>query len=129
MTPARLFISHSWKYDDYDRLVSLLKNRGYFSFKNSSVPQEKSIEGSHLGIWTDITSKIRWSQVVLYIAGIETTTSPSVCKEIALAKLLNKPIIAIVPHQSQRSSTLRFLANETVKWRKESIIKSIRYWK
>lgn len=40
MRTFNLFISHSWKYSNtYEQLVALLKNRGYFNFKNYSVPR------------------------------------------------------------------------------------------
>jgi len=36
-----LFISHSWTYSDaYDRLVDLLDNASYFSYRNYSVPKD-----------------------------------------------------------------------------------------
>lgn len=39
-----LFISHSWTYSDaYDRLVDLLDNASYFSYRNYSVPKDNPI--------------------------------------------------------------------------------------
>ena len=36
------FISHSWKHGGhYDRLAALPEGRGYFSFKDYSVPPEE----------------------------------------------------------------------------------------
>jgi len=39
-----LFISHSWTHSDaYERLVEMLRQRPYFSFKNYSVPKDDPI--------------------------------------------------------------------------------------
>ncbi|EDC2192095.1 molecular chaperone Tir, partial [Salmonella enterica] len=47
MKTYNLFISHSWKYtDSYDRLLNILHNRGYFYFKNYSVPRIDPIIGA-----------------------------------------------------------------------------------
>ena len=47
MHTFNLFISHSWTYSDqYERLVALLQNRGYFSFRNYSVPRDDPIHSA-----------------------------------------------------------------------------------
>lgn len=54
MNKPRLFISHSWKYDDYDKLVKLLGGRDYFDFHESSVPSSDPLTGSNAAVWTGI---------------------------------------------------------------------------
>ena len=40
MKTYNLFISHLWNYTDaYDRLTNLLSERGYFAFRDYSVPR------------------------------------------------------------------------------------------
>ncbi len=39
MKTYNLFISHSWAYPDYERLIELLKKRSDFHFKDYSVPK------------------------------------------------------------------------------------------
>ena len=47
MRTYNLFISHSWSYSDsYDRLVELLEQASYFSFKNYSVPKDSPIHNA-----------------------------------------------------------------------------------
>lgn len=126
MYKPRIFISHSWKYDDYDRLVNLLGGRAYFDFQQSSVPSSAPLTGSNETVWTAIENKIRWCQVVLLTAGVHASYSGSIRREIEFSKSINKPIIAVVPLGAERSSGLRGYATEVVTWRADSIVEAIR---
>lgn len=126
MNKPRIFISHSWKYDDYDRLVKLLGGRAYFDFQQSSVPSVDPLTGSNKAVWDAIENKIRWCQVVLLTAGVHASYSGSIKREIEFADSLNKPIIAVVPFGAERTSSLIGHATEVVGWRTESIIAAIR---
>jgi hypothetical protein len=122
-----IFISHSWKYDqDYITLVSLLKERGYFSFKNYSIPEENQIEGNRQKVWDEITSSIQWSSIVILIAGVYASYSDSIVKEINIARRLGKPILAVKPYGNDYSSNLTDKADKTVNWNTESIVQAIR---
>jgi len=130
MDRVRIFISHSWKYDDYDNLVKLLEGRGYFDFQESSVPMDDAIPGSNKQVWEAIDNKIRWCQVVLLTAGVHASRSGSIIREIEFAKKLGKPIIAVVPNGAERTSFLTDYATEVVGWRSESVVTAIRkYYK
>ena len=126
MKKARIFISHSWKYDDYDKLVNLLDGRGYFEYHSSSVPSSAPLTGSNKTVWDAIENKIRWCQVVLLTAGVHASYSGSIKREIDFAKSLGKPIIAVIPYQVGQVSALRGHATEIVHWRTESIVAAIR---
>jgi hypothetical protein len=126
MNKPRIFISHSWKYDDYDKLVNLLDGRGYFEYQSSSVPSSDPLSGSNKAVWDAIDNKIRWCQVVLLTAGVHASYSGSIKREIDFAKRLGKSIIAIIPHQIGQVSSLRGHATEVVHWRVESIVAAIR---
>lgn len=126
MLKPRVFISHSWKHDDYNKLVNLLNGRTYFDFQESSVPATNPLSGSNLAVWTAIENKIKWSQVVLLTVGVHASYSGSIKREIDLARKYSKPIIAVVPFGSERTSALRGYATEVVGWRADSIVSAIR---
>lgn len=125
-----LFISHSWEYDsDYERLVELLEEKNNFSFRNFSVPEKEKVEGkSNRALRRHIKNKqIKEASVVLIIAGMYTDHSYWIGKEIDAAKELDKPIIGIEPHGSQRiPSRVTNAADEMVGWDKRTIVRAIR---
>jgi len=90
---ANLFISHSWSYgNQYQRLTELLANRGYV-YRDYSVPSTKPILFStDKELASRIESKIMMSSVVIIMAGVYSTYSTWINKEIELAKKWNKPI-------------------------------------
>ena len=133
MRTFNLFISHSWTYSDqYARLVALLQNRGYFSFRNYSVPRDDPIHSA--GTIAELRQAIRQQMapcsVVLILAGVYATHSRWINEEIDLAKegfSYPKPIIAIAPWASQRiSSTVQVAADTIVRWNTESVVSAIR---
>lgn len=126
MDTIRLFISHSWNYDDYEKMVKLLDGRGYFDFQESSVPATDPLTGSNQQVWDAIYNKIRWAQVILLTAGVYATYSGSIKKEIEFAKSIRKPIIAVVPLGNERTSSLCGYADEVVGWRADSIVDAVR---
>lgn len=130
MKVFNLFISHSWKYEDaYQRFINLLDSRSYFDYKNYSVPPENPIIGARTDkeLEAAIENKIRACSVVIIMAGVYSTYSKWIKKEIAIAKRLGKPILAIKPFGSERISTeVRNAANEESNWNTESIVSAIR---
>lgn len=126
MLKTRLFISHSWKHDDYDGIVRLLNGRGYFDYQNSSVPLTNPLSGTNNDVWSAIERKIMWCNVMILTVGVHASYSGSIKKEIEIAKKYNKPIIAVVPFSAERTSQLRIHANEIVSWRSDSIVNAIR---
>ena len=135
MNDVYLFISHSWKYnDEYERLVGLLKDRGYFSFRNYSVPKKDPLDISGQNYKKQLKEAIRnqmsLAQAVLVIAGKYVTYSDTIQMEIDLAVEMGKPIIAIRKYGAdQVSSYVEQMANEIVSWNADSIVNAIRRWK
>lgn len=128
-----LFISHSWTYgEQYDRLVNLLKKRDYFHFKNHSVPKDDPIHNAprDYQLYDAIRKKMMGCHAVLILAGVYSTYSKWIKKEIKIAKeeFQNpKPIIAIEPWGSEHTSqTVKDNADEIVRWNTESIVEAIR---
>ena len=133
MRTHHLFISHSWNYSDaYDRLVDLLRKRGYFSFKNYSVPRNDPIHnaGTDAQLREAIRRKMAPCGVVLILAGVYATYSKWIDKEIRLATrgfARSKPIIAIKPRGSVRTSVpVTQAADRIVGWYTESVVDAIR---
>ena len=133
MRTHHLFISHSWNYSDaYDRLVDLLRDRSYFSFKNYSVPRNDPIHGA--GTDAQLRQAIRRQMapcgVVLILAGVYATYSKWIEKEIRLAKRdfnQPKPVVAIKPRGSTRISVpVQQAADRIVGWSTESVVGAIR---
>jgi hypothetical protein len=130
-----LFISHSWSYSDtYVSLCKLLNSAAYFSYKNYSVPQDDPLRISsktnyryNIQLRRKLTEQMKHASVVLILAGVYSSYSDAIDMEIDIAKELNKPIIAIEPWGSERTSTVvKNSANIIVRWNTESIVKAIR---
>lgn len=129
-----LFISHAWKYGEhYDRLVSLLANAPYFSFRNYSAPEQKPLVPAGMTI-TDsqlraaIQGKIRPVNAVLVISGMYAAHREWIQFEINTAVQMNKPIIGIRPWGSEVTPyAVTSVAREIVGWNTDSIVKAIRW--
>lgn len=125
-----LFISHSWTYSNaYDGLVSLLDNNPFFAYKDYSVPKENPIHNSpfEYQLKEAIRRKMQPASCVIVLAGVYATYSKWINIEVALAKEMNKKIIAVVPRGSERiSMVVRNAADEIVGWNTDSIIRAIR---
>ena len=130
MRTYNLFISHSWNYsNDYNNLIALLRGRGYFSFKDYSVPRDDPIH--HAGtdaqlraaIWRHMTP----CSVILIPAGIYASYSKWINTEIELAKGAFKPIVAILPWGSVNTSIpAKQAADRVVGWNTDSVVQAIR---
>ena len=133
MRTYNLFISHSWSYPEkYDGLINLLNRRNYFRYKDYSVPKDDPIHtnGSDKELYEAIFRKISPCSVVLILAGVYASYSKWIDNEIEIAKKefgdQPKPIIAIEPWASQKTSVVKENADRVVKWNTESIVSTIR---
>ena len=129
----RLFISHSWAYsDNYEKLVALLNNRPYFSYTNYSVPKGNPVHtnGTDRELHEAIKNKISQCQVVIILAGVYSSYSKWINKEIGIAKndfSFPKIILAIEPWGSEKTSKIvKDNADKIVKWNTESIVSAIK---
>lgn len=125
---VNLFISHSWNYDEqYQRLKELLRDKGYI-YRDYSVPKDNPITGidSDGELEQAIEQKMKYSSVVLIMAGVYSTYSKWINKEIKIAKKLGKPIVAIEPYCAERtSSVVKNAADVVCGWRTSSIVGAI----
>jgi len=133
MRTHNLFISHSWSYSNqFDNLVKHLNERPYFDWKDYSVPKYDPIHNANNAqeLYEAIKKQISPSSIVLILAGVYSSYSKWIDKEIKIAKsdfFYPKPIIAIEPFGSLRTSTkVKDNADRIVKMNTESIISAIR---
>ena len=133
VSTKNLFISHSWAYSDaYEKLVALLDDAPYFYYRNYSVPQNDPIHNAKNDsqLYDAIKAQIAPSSVVVILAGVYSSYSKWIDKEIYIAKnefYTPKPIIAIEPWASEKTSVLvKNSADKIVKWQTSSIIEAIR---
>ncbi len=125
-----LFISHSWTYSDaYNKLVALLDDVKYFSYKNYSVPKDDPIHNANNSkeLYDAIKQQVRYASVVIILAGVYSSYSKWIDKEIEIAQELGKPILAIEPWGSEKTSVrVKNAADRIVKWNTSSIVDGIR---
>ncbi len=127
----KVFISHSWKYSDaYETLKKWLDDEPRFEYLNHSVPKDDSIHtnGTDKELYTAIQNKISNCHCVVILAGVYSSYSKWIDKEIQLAKIVyDKPIIAIQPWGSERTSKLvKDNADKIIGWNKNSLISAIK---
>lgn len=128
-----LFISHSWAYSDaYEKLLALLDKDEDFSYSNYSVPKDDPIhtKGSDQELYDAIKEQISRASVVLILAGVYSSYSKWIDKEIKIAKeefSSEKPIIAIEPWGAEKTSKkVKDAADEIVGWNSKSVIDAIK---
>lgn len=133
MKTYNVFISHSWAYGDaYDKLVKMLDGDSRFSYRNYSVPKDDPIHkaGTDAELLEAIKERMQFCDVVVILAGVYSTYSKWINKEIRLAKngfTLSKPILAIQPWGSEKTSTIvKDNADKIVGWNANPIISAIR---
>lgn len=129
MRTCNLFISHSWNYSDtYDRLVDLLDSRTYFTYRDYSIPQDNPVHaGTDQELMVAIKEKIRHCHVVLIVAGVYSTYSKWIDIEMEVSSNWGKPIIAIEPWGSERTSQpVKEKADEIFGWNTSNIVDAIR---
>lgn len=135
MKTYNLFISHSWSHADaYEKLKNLLDKRSYFSYVDYSIPKDDPVHtrGTDKELYEAILNKMRPCHVVLIMAGVYSTYSKWINKEIQAAEkgFLNaKPIIGVKPWaQTNVSGVVAQNADTLVGWNTESIVDAIRQY-
>mgnify|MGYP003550390002 CR=1 FL=1 len=128
-----LFISHSWAYSDtYKDLITLLDEAKYFDYKNYSVPKDNPIHYANNDnqLYNAIKTQMQSASVVLILAGVYSSYSKWIDKEIQIAKndfYIPKKIIAIEPWGSEKTSLkVKNNADKIVSWNTSSIVNAIR---
>lgn len=125
-----LFISHSWTYSDaYEKLTDLLDKAKYFTYKNYSVPKNDPIHNANNDkeLYYAIKNQIQHASIVVILAGVYSSYSKWIDKEIEIAQNLGKPILAIEPWGAEKTSMkVKNSADKIVRWNTDSIVSAIR---
>ena len=125
-----LFISHSWTYSNaYNNLTSMLDEAKYFDYKNYSVPKDDPIHNASNSkeLYEAIKNQVKYAHVVIILAGVYSSYSKWIDKESEIAQNMGKPILAVEPWGSEKtSSKVKNAADRIVKWNTDSIVNAIR---
>ena len=125
----RLFISHSWSYsENYQKVIELIKQQG-LDFYDHSVPKNDPIHtnGTDKQLHEAIEAKMKGTSCILILAGVYSSYSKWIQKEIAIAKSQGKAIIAIETWASEKTSkVVKDAADKIVKWQGKSIVEAIK---
>jgi len=128
-----LFVSHSWAYGDaYEKLCNLLRDAPRFDFRNYSVSKNDPIHNAPNAsrLYAEIRKQMGYAQCVLVLAGVYSTYSTWIQKEIQIAEqefAAPKPIIAIQPWGAEKTSAfVKQHADRIVNWNTNSIVAAIR---
>ena len=126
----RLFISHSWNYsNEYERMVDLLEDANYFEYRNYSVPEEDAIDtDSDEELEEELREgQIKPASVFIALAGLYSSYSDWIGREIRIAEDVNKPILGVEPWGSDSTSDyVERHADRMVGWNTDSIVEAIR---
>ncbi len=76
--------------------------------------------------WEEIERNIKWSTVVVVIAGVYASYSSSIKREVRLAKQNSKPTLAIIPWGSNRTSDIKNKCDVVVGGYTDSIVSAIK---
>lgn len=135
MASKNLFFSYYYRDSaSYDSIITMLDNRGYFGYKNSSLNEESSSENEDY-IKSKIRPQIDWAGTVVILIGPGTYTRKYVNYEIWYGAKNNKRIVGVYlrgQSSSRIPAELRRLHNEgyselaLVRWNTESIVSAIR---
>jgi len=132
MKTYNIFISHSWAYGDiYDKLIEMLDKEPRFSYKNYSVPKDDPVHNAPniAALAQAIRDRVRFCDAVLVLAGVYSTYSKWINREIDIAQQFTtpKPIIAIEPWNSEKTSKfVKDNADKIVGWNTSPIVSAIR---
>ena len=127
-TMPRVFISHSWDFDDdYRTLIKRFNHYG-FEYYNHSIPVEKALdEETCCKIEIGIRNKMRGCSKVIVLAG-GYANNFWIKKEVQIANEMCKEIIAIRPWGATTiPSYLKNDADKIIGFNTKCIIESIKY--
>jgi hypothetical protein len=123
-----VFISHAWDYnEDYYRLVRMLDEAPHFSWTNLSVPEHDPVSFDDLKY--ELNNRMRPANVVLVLSGMYAAHSEWMDYEIAFARRIGRPLVAIWPWGQQRiPAAIQEAADAEVGWKTSTIVDAIRAW-
>lgn len=125
-----IFISHSWNYSDaYEKIIEMLE-KSSIEYKNYSVPKNDPIHNANddTELYEAIKAQIKPTSVVIILAGVYSSYSKWIDKEIQISKNdFDKKIIAIEPWGSEKTSVkVKNNADKIIGWNYTSLEKAIK---
>lgn len=126
MKQYKIFISHSWKYDEsYQKVSEWIDNR--LIWGNMSIPSDKPKDAaSKLALKQKIENNIMKSSGIIVLSGMYVSHSEWIRIEIEIARKYNKPIIGIIPRGNERIPSIVLDNAKMVKWNSQSLIDAIK---
>jgi hypothetical protein len=125
----RLFISHSWAYSDaYEKIIKFFEDQN-LDYYDHSVPINDPIHtnGTDKELREAIDAKIKGTSCVVILAGVYASYSKWINKEIDIAVSYGKPILAVEPWDSEKTSKIvKNNATKIVKWQSKSVVDGIK---
>ncbi len=128
-TTYRIFISHSWKYDDAFQRLGEFLDENNISYYDHSVPKDDPVHtsGTDRELQAKIDAKIKGCSGVIILAGVYASYSKWIKKEIKMSSDYVKPIIAVEPWASEKTSqVVKDAADKIVKWNGKSVADAVR---
>lgn len=126
--PQRVFISHSWKYEDhFEDIKQLLDKTQGFEWYDHSVSSEKPIDAqlpNHLR--KKLRDQIRPTSIVVVLSGMYVSHSTWMREEIKIATNMGKPVLGVIPPNNERvPNVVEENATELVDFDSDTILNAI----
>lgn len=124
----RLYVSHSWAYNDAESTMFRFLDKLGLDYKNCSLPSDDPVHiyGSDEELKYAIDEKIRDATCLVILAGVYESYDRWIAMEIELANQYGKPILAVQPWTpEQTSGMILHNARKIVKWQGNSIVEAI----
>lgn len=124
----RIFISHRWNYNEYNKLKEWLDTAQYLAFADCSISVDKKLTGLNDSELAEaIKEHIRQCSVFIVPTAMYVNYSDWIQFEIDTAIKMNKPILAVTPWgQEKESKIVKDNATKIVGWNQSSVINGIK---
>lgn len=122
-----IFISHSWKYNEHQKIIEFFDDTPDFGYRDYSVPIKRSLYiKNKTALKEALYNRIKLSQIVLISTGMEVNYREFLSYELETAVEMNKPIVGIIPRgQKIIPRRINEVACDIVGWCRKTIIRSI----
>jgi hypothetical protein len=129
MRTYNLFISHAWHRDEeYMRVVDMLDEAPRFDWNNLSVPEHRAIDpDADRSIEYHLRGVMRRANLFILCAGLYVSHSEMIEFEIAFARRIGRPIVAVAPWGAARLPASAVYAVTTVA-RGATLVQAIRQY-
>ena len=110
-------------------MVELLEDKKYFNYTNFSVPEEEEIDADTDEELEEALreGQIKPASVVIVLAGLYSSYSDWIGKEIRIAKDEDTAILGVEPWGSERTSDyVEDNADKMVGWNTDPVVEAIR---